>query len=318
MATSRIPTDYDDFRNMLLIRKTEELILELFAKGELSGTTHTCVGQEADAVGVIGRLDPSKDHVVSNHRCHGHYLAFGGPLEGLLGEIMGRANGVCGGRGGSQHLKWKNFYANGILGGGIPMGCGIALGEKRAGSDGITVICLGDGAMGEGLVYECLNMAALWNLPVFFLVENNRYAQSTPVELGVAGNILDRAAPFGIMAAEIETTDVRHLRTWGQEAVDFVRANGKPFWGVIHTYRLAAHSKGDDFRSKTEIEQRRRKDPLNIQAQRLSPAEKEQAAEWVGKKLNRALQAAEKALPASIRENELRHDFQPGAFWGIG
>ena len=180
--------DVLDYRKMLLIRRTEELILRFFSEGKVRGTTHTYVGQEANAVGIIGQLDPQRDFVVSNHRCHGHYLAFGGPLDGLLAEIMGSRLGICGGRGGSQHLKFGHFFSNGVLGGGTPIGCGIALGEKLSKSTGIVVVCLGDGTLGEGVLYESLNMASLWSLPVLFLVENNRYAQTTPIALAVSGS----------------------------------------------------------------------------------------------------------------------------------
>jgi TPP-dependent pyruvate/acetoin dehydrogenase alpha subunit len=263
------------FRQMCIIRAAEERMLALFTEGKISGTTHTCVGQEANAVAVMGQLDPAIDHVVSNHRCHGHYLAFGGPLEGLLGEVMGRSNGVCGGRGGSQHLKYGHFSSNGVLGGGIPIACGIAKAEKLKGSQAVVVVCIGDGALGEGTLYESLNMAALWELPVLFLVENNYYAQTTPLHLGVAGSIVDRAKPFGIATTEIETTDVEVLSAWASPLIERVRNEQKPQWAVIHTCRLSAHSKGDDTRAPAEIERLREKDPLTIQGARLSSEERD-------------------------------------------
>lgn len=278
------------YRQMLRIRRTEERILDLFSEGKVAGTTHTCIGQEANAVGVIGSLDPHKDHVVSNHRCHGHYLAFGGPLHGLMAEITGKASGTSGGRGGSQHLKWGNFFSNGILGGGVPIGCGLALGEKQLGGDGIVTICMGDGTLGEGVLYESLNMAALWSLPVLFLVENNRWAQTTPSHLAVAGSMVERAAPFGIDRDEIETTDVQKLQVWGRQIVERVRSESKPFWAVIHTYRLAAHSKGDDTRPEAEIERQRQFDPLLIHGKRLTKGQIEAAETAVKEELDEVME----------------------------
>jgi len=292
-----------DYRAMLLIRRTEELILRMFSEGRIHGTTHTCIGQEANAVAIMSQLDPNLDFVISNHRCHGHFLAFGGPVEGLLAEIMGRATGICAGRGGSQHLKWGRFFSNGVLGGGGPIACGLALAEKLRGGRGIVVWCLGDGALGEGVVYESMNLAALWNLPILFLVEHNGYAQSTPSALEMAGSAVDRARPFGIHADEISTTDVALLRRWGARLVDAVRGRRKPAWGVVHTYRFSAHSKGDDHRPAEEIARRREKDPLLVHGLVLSDAEKEEAEAWVAGVLGRAEDAAARAPLAVFRED---------------
>lgn len=284
--------DYDLYRRMLLIRRTEELLLRLFSEGQVSGTTHTCIGQEADCVGVIGHLDPERDTVVSNHRNHGHFLAFGGPVSGLIGEVMGRETGVCSGRGGSQHLKHGRFISSGVLGGGIPTACGIALGEKRSETDGLVVACLGDGTMGEGVLYESLNMAALWELPIVFFVENNRYAQTTPIELAVAGSIRKRGEAFGLATSEIESTDVREIDGWGRNLIERVRTEREPIWAVVHTYRLSPHSKGDDNRAEEEIERYRKSDPLEIQAARVPEDVRAQLEVEVEKKLERALARA--------------------------
>ncbi len=274
----------------------------MFTEGKVSGTTHTCIGQEANSVGVIGQLEPERDFVLGNHRSHGHYLAFGGPLEGLLGEVMGRANGVSGGRGGSQQLKFGNFFSNGVLGGGAPIGCGLALGEKLSGTGGIVVLCIGDGTLGEGVLYESLNMAALWQLPILFLVENNRYAQTTPVELAVAGSMVQRASAFGIKTSAIDSTDVQELRAWGFQAIDYVRTRRRPYWGVIDTYRFSPHSKGDDTRPKEEVERYMRQDPILIQRPRLSNEAFTAAAGWVEQVLAGALGLVELAPPATTLE----------------
>lgn len=294
--------DEQDFRMMLLIRRFEEFILGLFSQGCIGGTTHTYIGQEANAVALLTQLDPTMDHVVSNHRCHGHFVAFGGSVDRLLAEIMGRSTGVCGGRGGSQHLKYGNFISNGILGGGVPAACGLALAKKLSGSAGIVVACIGDGTLGQGVVYESLNMASLWNLPILFLVENNRYAQTTPVKLGVAGSILQRAQPFGVEAAEIDSTDVRELRAWGSGILQLVRGERRPFWGVIHTYRFAAHSKGDDMRPVEEVARYRERDPLLIQAPRLSAAARDTSIQWVETAIHDAWERAKQSAVAKLHE----------------
>ena len=151
---------------MVLIRQFEEAVLELYAAGLLPGTTHTYSGQEANAVGVLAHLDPARDNVLSNHRNHGHYLAYTDDVDGLLREIMGREGGVCCGRGGSQHLHAGRFLSNGVQGGIVPIAAGMALAEQRRGSGAVTAVFIGDGTLGQGVVYETLNMASLWSLPV--------------------------------------------------------------------------------------------------------------------------------------------------------
>jgi TPP-dependent pyruvate/acetoin dehydrogenase alpha subunit len=283
---------------MVLIRRVEETLLELFSAGKLVGTTHTCIGQEADAVGVVSALEPDRDVVFSNHRCHGHYLAFTGDVEGLLAEVMGRATGACGGKGGSQHLCRSNFYSNGVLGSTVPVATGIALAEQRKGTGAVAVVFMGDGTLGEGVVYESLNIASLWGLPILFVVENNFYAQSTPSRLGVAGGIPERASAFGIETAALATTDVEEIRAAAAAAVDRVRATGEPFFLVLDTYRFSPHSKGDDFRDEAEIEERRTVDPLAVAGRLLDDEERLASEERAGVRLAVALDAAELAPPA--------------------
>ena len=165
------------FHRAYLVRVVEQELLNLFAAGRLSGTTHTCIGQEMSAVALAAALDRGKDTVVSNHRCHGHYLAWADDPDGLLAEVMGKATGVCGGLGGSQHLSARGFFSNGIQGGIVPVAAGLAYAQKLAESGGIVAVCIGDGTLGEGVVYEALNMAAKWSLPLLVVLENNLYAQ---------------------------------------------------------------------------------------------------------------------------------------------
>lgn len=262
------------YEQMFFIRRFEETLLDLFSQGKLVGTTHTYIGQEANAVGVIDHLDPERDVVFSNHRCHGHYLAFTDDAFGLLSEVMGKATGTCGGKGGSQHLHRGNFYSNGVLGSIVPVATGIALAEKRKGTGAVSTVFLGDGTLGEGVTYESLNIASLWNLPVLFVVEDNGYAQSTPVALELAGSMRARGEAFGVTTEELDTTDVAEIHDAAGRAVARIRETGAPFFLVLHTYRFSPHSKGDDNRDQAEIADRRERDPLTVAGARLDDSER--------------------------------------------
>jgi len=265
--------NYDLYRTMLLIRRFEERALSEFSAGRLFGTTHAYIGQEADAAAIFSAASVD-DIVWSNHRCHGDFLASGGDPYRLAAELMGKATGLVGGRGGSQHIQWRNFYSNGIQGGIIPVATGMALAQKLQHTGNIAMVFIGDGTLGEGVLYESLNMAALWQLPVMFIVEDNRYAQTTPIEKGVSGSISARFEAFGIKTIEIASSDVLVLRPCAQEAIDTVRHTLCPMALILHTYRFAAHSKGDDPRDRETIAKIRAEfDPLNIHAPRLTPGE---------------------------------------------
>jgi len=291
----------EHYERMFFIRRFEESLLDLFAQGKLVGTTHTYIGQEANAVGIIDHLEPGRDVVFSNHRCHGHYLAFTDDAFGLLCEVMGRAPGVCGGKGGSQHLCKGNFYSNGVLGSIVPVATGIALAEKKKGTGAVSTVFLGDGTLGEGVTYESLNIASLWKLPVLFVVENNHYAQSTPVELELAGSIPARAAAFGVETAELETTDVEEIHATAGRAVARIRETGDPFFLVLDTYRFSPHSKGDDNRDPAEIDARRERDPLTVTGARLDDGERSRIEEACERRLAETIAAAEDA-PAATPE----------------
>lgn len=289
------------YERMHFIRRFEETLLDLFAQGKLVGTTHTYIGQEANAVGIVDHLEPERDVIFSNHRCHGHYLAFTGDAFGLASEVMGKATGTCGGKGGSQHLCKGNFYSNGVLGSIVPVATGIALAEKKKGTGAVSTVFLGDGTLGEGATYESLNMASLWTLPVLFVVENNFYAQSTPVELELAGSMTARGAAFGIEVAELDTTDVLEVHDVAGQAISRIRETGEPFFLVLHTYRFSPHSKGDDNRDPAEIEQRRERDPLTIAGARLAAEERERIEAANEERLAETIAAAE-AAPAATAE----------------
>ncbi len=179
-----------------------------------------------------------------------------------LQELMGRATGLVGGRGGSQHIQWRNFYSNGIQGGIVPLATGAALAEKVQQTGNVALVFIGDGTLGEGVLYESLNIASLWQIPVLFVVENNRYAQTTPIALGVAGSISARFTAFDIKHWERDTTDVLEIHAAAEEALGYVRRQTRPAALILHTYRFSAHSKGDDIRDRAEIEQAKKHDPL--------------------------------------------------------
>lgn len=251
------------------IRRFEETVLDNFPKGVFPGTTHTYLGQEANAVGVLSHLQEN-DVVFSNHRCHGHFLAYGGDMRALFAELMGKATGVCGGRGGSQHLQRQNFYSNGVQGGIVPIATGMALAEKFKHSGAVTVAFLGDGTLGQGVTYESLNLAALWGAPILYVVENNHIAQTTPIELAVAGGMAARFTAFGIPVTEIDSSDVLEILPVTAESLEGVRSQRTPGALIIHTCRFGPHSKGDDTRHSTEIARmRQERDPLTIHAPRL-------------------------------------------------
>jgi acetoin:2,6-dichlorophenolindophenol oxidoreductase subunit alpha len=261
-VTDRASPLADHYRVAAAIRSFEQMLLDEFARGRVAGTTHTCIGQEIAAVAVTAALDRSRDCVFSNHRGHGHFLAYCGETYLLLAEILGRPDGVCGGRGGSQHLHLGNFYSNGVQGGTVGNAVGVALAEKRRRSGAVTCVWLGDGTFGEGLVYEAMNLAALWRLPIVFAVEANHIAQTTPTEAQLAGSIAARCAAFDIPVAETSGTGVAELLAAAGRAVDAARAEQRPQAVVSHAVRLGPHSKGDDTRAADLLQAAWADDPV--------------------------------------------------------
>jgi 2-oxoisovalerate dehydrogenase E1 component len=245
----------------LLIRKVEETLLRLYSQGKLNGTVHTCVGQEFSAVSIATCIDPD-DFIVSNHRGHGHYIARTGDVVGLLAEVMGKKSGVAGGVGGSQHLCNANYISNGIQGGMTPIATGVALGFKLQKKGNIVIAFIGDGTMGEGILYEALNFSSIWSCPVLFVLENNQYAQSTSIKQTLAGSIRERVRGFNVEYFNSSTADVNDLLSTSEDAVNYVRKNSKPAFLEILTQRLNSHSKSDDNRSDEEIENYRQNDFL--------------------------------------------------------
>ncbi|MBF0523101.1 MAG: thiamine pyrophosphate-dependent dehydrogenase E1 component subunit alpha [Candidatus Omnitrophica bacterium] len=253
------------YSKMFLIRSFEKRLFDLFKKGKLFGTTHGCIGQEAVAVSVVSTL-PKDTIYFSNHRCHGHFLAYSDRPDLLLAELMGKKGGVCAGRGGSQHLCYKDFFTNGVQGGIVPVATGIALAEKLKKSGRTVCVFIGDGTLGQGVVYESMNMASLWSLPILFVLENNQYAMSTFVRNAVAGSITARAEAFGIRSWDIVTSDVFAMCQTVQKACDYIAEEPRPGFLAFETYRFCGHSKSDEchYRTAAEVQTWAEKDAFEI------------------------------------------------------
>ena len=245
-----------------LIRKVETKFLDLFKQGKVSGTVHTCVGQEYTGA-LVGEYFEEGDLVVSNHRGHGHYIATTNDISGLVSELLGKHNGASKGIGGSQHLLNEGFISNGIQGGMMPIASGYALANKLNGKSNISFAFLGDGTLGEGVLYETLNMCSNWNSPVLFILENNGIAQSTSMKQSFSGNIEDRIKGFGINYFKGSIYDLDNLKHQMSIAEKIVRQEQKPCFINIEVGRMNSHSKGDDNRDENEIKKIIEKDPLN-------------------------------------------------------
>lgn len=260
---------------MLQIRQFENLLIELFSLGKVRGTTHTCIGQESSAVGVCAGLGHNSI-IISNHRGHGHYLAHTGDFRGLLDEIVGLPTGICSGWGGSQHLcSPGKFYSNGILGGTAAQALGLSLAAKMTGEAEIAAVFLGDGALGQGIVYETLNLAVLMDAPLLFVVENNGIAQTTKTSETTSGHLKNRFEAFGIECIELDGQCVQKVYEKTLKLKNDVLSLSKPKAVIINSVRLGPHSKGDDTRSGEEMKRLKLRDPIKHLALRIEPEQKE-------------------------------------------
>jgi len=280
------------YSDILLIRKFEELVLNLFSKGKLFGTTHTYVGQEANAAGIINNLT-GDDTIFTNHRCHGHYLVRTHDVNGLLSELMGKKSGVCAGIGGSQHICSDNFFSNGVQGSFMPISVGMAFTEKINQTNNIVIAFIGDGTLGEGTVYESFNLMSLLNVPLLVVIENNLYAQTTPISKGVAGSIKKRSEAFDIKTTEINSFSVFEINEVSGKIINEIRETKKPQVLIINTYRFNAHSKGDDYRDADEINKFKQLDPLKIAGNNIDGEAKIKINKEIDLKLNKALEFAD-------------------------
>lgn len=255
------------YLRMLEIRGFETKALELFKQDRIRGSMHLYMGEEAVAVGACIDLRRS-DYITSTHRGHGHCVAKGGDLKRMMAELLGRETGFCRGKGGSMHIADMEsgiLGANGIVGGGIPLAVGAALGLKRQGRDDLVVCFFGDGAINQGSFHEAANLASVWKLPVIFLCENNLYGLSTSVRDATANpNLADRALGYGMPGVTVDGNDVLAVHEAVGEAVRRARAGGGPTLIVAQTYRWEGHFTGDPnlYRTKDEIEGWKKKCPI--------------------------------------------------------
>lgn len=306
----------NDYRIVIKIRAFEELILDLFGRNKLSGTTHTYIGEEATAAAFMNYIK-EEDTVFSNHRCHGHYLAYGGPAKLLLAEIMSKESGLCQGRGGSQHIHFKNFYTNGIQGGIVPNAVGVALANKYQGKQANTAVFLGDGTLGQGVVYEAFNIASVYSAPVVFIIEDNQYAMSTKRTDVIAGEIKNRIEGFDIKSFEIESTDVDQLNQFFRDVFSYIDRTRKPVCAIVHNYRLGAHSKGDDTRNPAEVAEHQQFDPVTLVYQKIGKKNGERIYQEFRGELDRYVEELDKEKsivltpPTQTAYNGIGNSFLP-------
>ena len=294
-----------------LIRSSELLVLDLFSRGLVSGTTHTCLGQELSALAVVRALTHPEDAALSNHRNHGHFLGYSGEFVGLVAEIMGRKAGVCGGQGGSQHLVWRHFHSNGVQGGMTGIGAGLALARKLHGSGAIVAAMIGDGTLGQGLLYEAMNLASVWCVPFLVVVENNGISQTTEPHQNLGGDIQARGAAFGLQTWRVDDA-APDFFVRVAAAVLQVRESQRPGFLVIDTRRMGPHSKGDDLRDAAVVEAIRARDPLAAMGRRLPDALRTGIEERNAAFIERVRVAAN-ASPEALADPSPEHIFDRAA-----
>lgn len=264
-------------RQMLLIRRFEEKSAELYTAEKIRGFLHLYIGEEAVAVGVMAALT-AEDAVVATYREHGQALARGMNAANIMAEMYGKVEGCCRGRGGSMHLfdADRRFYGgNAIVAGGLPLAVGLALADRMQARAGVTACFFGDGAVAEGDFHEALNLAALWQLPVLFVCENNLYAMGTALRYTQASqDIAAKGAAYNMAAAAVDGMDVQAVEAATRGAVDRIRAGAGPFLLECRTYRFRPHSMFDSelYRTKDEVAQWRERDPIELLAGRMTEA----------------------------------------------
>ncbi len=257
----------EGLRLMLTIRSFDERALALYRAGEMRGTTHPYIGMEAVGVGVMLALR-SDDYVTSTHRGHGHTIAKGGDPKKMMAELLGRATGYSGGKGGSMHIADMDKHmlgANGIVGGGMGLATGAALTARLQQTGSVAVCFFGDGALEQGILHETTNLAAIWKLPVVYVCENNQYAMSARSDWSVAGgDPARRAAGYGIPGVSVDGMDLFAVNAAASDLVERARRGDGPSYLVCNTYRYHGHHAGDplNYREKEEVERWREQDPI--------------------------------------------------------
>ncbi len=261
-------------RQMRRIRRFEERAAELYQAGKIRGFLHLYIGEEASGVGAVSALQPD-DAIVATYRDHGHALARGLPMGGLMAEQFGKENGCSRGRGGSMHFfdAERRFYGGyAIVGGGLPIAVGLALADKLQRRQRVTACFFGEGAVVEGEFHESLNLAALWQLPVLFICENNLYAMGTALDRSESEtDLTKKAAAYRISAAAVDGMDVLAVEEATRRAAEAVRSGDGPRFLELRTYRYRGHSMADPelYRSGAEVEEWRRRDPIVVFEARL-------------------------------------------------
>jgi len=251
MSARTAADELDLYTKMLRIRLFEEQVNDLYTSAKMPGLAHLYIGEEAVAVGVCAALR-NDDYITSTHRGHGHCLAKGASVDRMFAELLGKEAGYCRGKGGSMHIADQergNLGANAIVAGSVGIATGAALSAKKRGTDQVAVCFFGEGALGQGILYECMNMAALWKLPVVYACENNMYNEYTHYSETTAGDIATRAKAFGIPFQEIDGQDVRAVHQASIDAVERARSGGGPSFLMFLTYRQRGHHVGDVDRS---------------------------------------------------------------------
>ncbi len=293
------------YRDMLLIRRFEEKAGQMYGMGLIGGFCHLYIGQEAVVTGMKGAIEDG-DQVVTSYRDHGHMLAVGMDPKGVMAELTGREGGYSKGKGGSMHMFSieKNFYGgHGIVGAPVPIGTGLAFSNQYNDTDRVCLTFFGDGAANQGQVYESFNMAELWQLPVIYVIENNRYAMGTSVARSSAQTDLSkRGLSFNIPGEEVDGMDVRAVREAGQKAVEWCRAGKGPYILEMMTYRYRGHSMSDPakYRAKEEVNKMRSEhDPIEqvrkrlIEDHKLSEDELKNIDKEIKKTVNEAAEFAQ-------------------------
>ncbi|WP_432118558.1 pyruvate dehydrogenase (acetyl-transferring) E1 component subunit alpha [Streptomyces sp. bgisy032] len=307
--------------SMLRIRRFEERCVELYSQARIRGFMHLYIGEEAVAVGTNEALTED-DAVVSTYREHGHALARGVPAEAVMAEMFGKVTGCSRGRGGSMHLfdAGRRFYGgNAIVGGGLPLAAGLALADRMAGRSRVTCCFFGDGAFAEGEFHETANLAALWELPLLLVCENNLYAMGTALERHQAQTDLAlRAASYGMVSWAVDGMDVLAVEEAARRAAEGVRSGTGPHFLEMRTYRFRAHSMydSDRYRDKAEIERWKERDPVDLldtrlrEQGKLDDATRTELEERVRADIDRAVAAAERA-PEEPAEDLLKYVTSP-------
>ena len=256
------------YKKMLLIRRFEEKAGQLYGMGKIGGFCHLYIGQEAVVVG-IQSVQIEGDSVVTSYRDHGHMLACDMDPKGVMAELTGREDGYSKGKGGSMHMfsREKGFFGgHGIVAAQVPIGAGLAFAHKYNGNKNVAITYFGDGAANQGQVYESYNIAALWKLPVIFVIENNKYGMGTSVNRSSAGeNLSDRGKPYGIMSEIVDGMDILAVREAAIRAIDYCRSGKGPYILEMKTYRYRGHSMSDPakYRTRDEVDKiRKTSDPI--------------------------------------------------------